>query len=189
MRDTYRLAVRMRHRWAAGELGYWLWTAGEPTGPADWTARPYAAQIAGDWAAAAAQWRELGCPYEAALALATGEDAELQVAALEELRCMGAWPAVDQLARRLREHGVRRLPRRPRGAARDNPAQLTARELEVLEQLTAGLRNADIGARLHISPKTVDHHVSAILAKIGVGTRQEAARWARRISGDPPEDR
>jgi DNA-binding NarL/FixJ family response regulator len=82
------------------------------------------------------------------------------------------------VTRRLRELGVRRLPRRPRQATAANPAGLTARELEVLALLAADLRNAEIAARLHISEKTVDHHVSAILAKLGVRSRREAARVA-----------
>jgi DNA-binding CsgD family transcriptional regulator len=98
---------------------------------------------------------------------------------------LGARPAADAVASRLRELGVRRLPRRPRRATLANPAGLTARELEVLELLGAGLRNADIAARLHIAEKTVDHHVSAILAKLGVRSRRDAARvaTARGIGG------
>ena len=73
---------------------------------------------------------------------------------------------------------MRRLPRRPRRATAANPAGLTARELEVLALLGSDLGNADIAARLHISDKTVDHHVSAILAKLGVRSRGQAARVA-----------
>jgi DNA-binding CsgD family transcriptional regulator len=73
---------------------------------------------------------------------------------------------------------VRRRPRRPRRATLANPAGLTARELEVLGLLGADLHNADIATRLHISEKTVDHHVSAILAKLGVRTRREATQVA-----------
>jgi DNA-binding NarL/FixJ family response regulator len=99
---------------------------------------------------------------------------------LEELTALGAWPAVERLSRRLREQGLRQLPRRPRRSTLDNPARLTPREVEVLMLLPAGLRNVDIAARLHISPKTVDHHISAILAKLGVGSRHEAAQWTNR---------
>ena len=49
----------------------------------------------------------------------------------------------------------------------------------MLNLVAEGLRNADIAAALHISPKTVDHHISAILAKLGVGTRGDAAQWVR----------
>jgi DNA-binding NarL/FixJ family response regulator len=52
---------------------------------------------------------------------------------------------------------------------------------EVLALVTEGLRNADIAQRLFVSPKTVDHHVSAILAQLGVQTRGEAARAAARL--------
>lgn len=85
------------------------------------------------------------------------------------------------MARKLRELGVRGLARGPRPVTRANPANLTARETEVLALVTEGLRNADIARRLFVSPKTVDHHVSAILAKLGVRTRGEAARAAARL--------
>ncbi|HEX6676322.1 MAG TPA: AAA family ATPase [Actinomycetes bacterium] len=147
---------------------------------------PYALQLAGEWARAAARWHELGCPYEAALALADADEEEPLRRALEELQRLGARPAADLAARRLRELGVRRLPRRPRRATAANPAGLTARELEVLSLLGAGLRNADIAARLHISEKTAGHHVSAILAKLGVGSRREAARVAAEREIAPP---
>jgi DNA-binding CsgD family transcriptional regulator/tetratricopeptide (TPR) repeat protein len=176
---TYRLAVAADLPWATGELGHWLWVAGASTDPAARVAPPYALQAAGDWSDAATAWRELGCSYEMALALAEHDDKQQRVAALNELQRLGAWPAAEVLARRLREDGVRGLPRRPRRATRDNPAQLTDRQVDVLNLVADGLRNADIAAALHISPKTVDHHISAILAKLGVGTRGDAAQWVR----------
>jgi len=69
-------------------------------------------------------------------------------------------------------------PRPPRRSTLDNPAGLTAREAEILALLPSGLRNVDIASRLHISPKTVDHHISSILAKLGVESRHQAAKWA-----------
>jgi DNA-binding NarL/FixJ family response regulator len=110
--------------------------------------------------------------------MAGDDDPDRQLDALQRLHSRGAWPAAQLIARQLRTRGVRNLPRRPRGATRKNPAHLTERQLEVLGLLTDGLRNADIAARLHISAKTVDHHVSAVLAKLGVDSRQEAAKWA-----------
>ena len=88
------------------------------------------------------------------------------------------------VARKLREQGARGLARGPRPSTRANPANLTARETEVLALVSEGLRNADIARRLFVSPKTVDHHVSAILAKLGVQTRAEAARAAARLGID-----
>jgi DNA-binding NarL/FixJ family response regulator len=82
------------------------------------------------------------------------------------------------VARRLRQRGVRGVPRGPRLSTRENLAGLTARELEVLALVAEGLRNAHIAQRLVLSPKTVDHHVSAILRKLDVSTRGEASAEA-----------
>ncbi|HEV2871376.1 MAG TPA: helix-turn-helix transcriptional regulator, partial [Actinomycetota bacterium] len=183
----FELARRLGHGWAVGELGFWLWRVGEHPGPPAGAARPYRLQMAGDWRAAAEAWRELGCPYEQALALADSPAEPDLLAALDLLERLGARPAADAVAARLRELGVRRLPRRPRPATLANPAGLTARELEVLALLGPGLRNADIARRLHISEKTVDHHVSAVLAKLGVRSRHEATQVAA-ARGIAPQD-
>jgi DNA-binding CsgD family transcriptional regulator len=178
--DSIDLATRLGHPWAVGELAYWLWRVGALADPPPGAAEPYAAQIAGEPERAARLWADLGCPYEAAIALAETDEPEQILRALEQLNRLGAWPAAEQLSQRLRQLGVRGLPRRPRRATLEHPARLTAREIEILDLLPAGLRNVDIAARLHISPKTVDHHVSAILAKLGVASRREAAEWASR---------
>jgi DNA-binding CsgD family transcriptional regulator len=174
------LPLALERKWGslAGELALWRRRAGlDGELPAE-TPEPYAVQLAGEWTRAAERWRELGCPYEAALALADADQEAPLRRALEELARLGARPAADLVIRRLRELGVRRLPRRPRRATAANPAGLTARELEVLGLLAADLRNAEIAARLHIAEKTVDHHVSAILAKLAVRSRRQAARVA-----------
>ena len=176
-KGVLRLAPERNWGSLAGELADWRRRAGLAELPVE-RAEPYVLQAAGEWARAAERWRECGCPYEAALALADAGQEEPLRRAMEELQRLGARPAADAVARRLRELGVRRLPRRPPRATAANPAGLTARELEVLALLGSDLRNADIAARLHISEKTVDHHVSAILAKLGVRSRREAARVA-----------
>jgi DNA-binding NarL/FixJ family response regulator len=122
-----------------------------------------------------------GCPYEAALALADSDDPAAARTAFDQLQQLGASPAAAIVARRLRQKGVRGVPRGPRASTRENPAGLTAREVEVLGLLSEGLRNAQIAMRLVVSEKTVHHHVSAILRKLDVETRGEAAAKAARL--------
>ena len=176
-RAAWVLALRHRHAWHTGELGFWRRRAGDRVRVPACAARPFARQMEGDWRRAAAAWERLGCPYERARALAEG-DAAAQLAALEIFDRLGARPDLDRLRQRLRAEGVRHIPRGPRPSTRDNPCGLTAREAEIAGLLAAALTNARIGARLHISPKTVDHHVSAILGKLGVSSRAEAGRRA-----------
>jgi DNA-binding CsgD family transcriptional regulator len=158
-----------------GELAVWRRRAGV-TDPVPAGARgPYATLLAGDWRSAAAQWNELGAPYEAALALADGDDEDALRQALDELQRLEAAPAAAIVARRLRDRGARGLPRGPRARTRANPANLTPREMEILALVAEGSRNGDIAERLFLSQKTVAHHVSAILRKLDVKTRGEAA--------------
>jgi DNA-binding NarL/FixJ family response regulator len=63
------------------------------------------------------------------------------------------------------------VPRGPRPQTRQNPAGLTARELDVLALIADGLRNAEIAERLLVSQKTVGHHAPAILRNLDVRTR------------------
>lgn len=76
----------------------------------------------------------------------------------------------------MRARGVRPVRRGPRAATRANPYGLTLREMDVLKLLHEGLSDAEIAARLYITPKTAGHHVGAVLAKLGVHSRQDAAR-------------
>jgi DNA-binding CsgD family transcriptional regulator len=167
------------HRWVTGELAVWRHRAGLST-TAD-LAPPYAAETAGDVHAAADFWAARDCRYFAALALAGSESEDDLRASLRELQGLGARPAAAIVARRLRERGARGVQLGPRAATRANPAGLTARELDVLDLLAAGDRNADIAAKLFLSEKTVGHHVSAILRKLGVHTRGQAAAEAARL--------
>jgi len=69
---------------------------------------------------------------------------------------------------------------RLRAAAKEVFAELTRREMQVLELLGEGLRNREIAERLYISEKTVKNHMSSILAKLHVNDRTEAALLAAR---------
>lgn len=175
------LAVDRNAAWIAGELAFWRRRAGidEPC-PAV-AAEPFAAHLAGDWARAAELWTGIGCPYEAALALGDAGDSASLRRALDALHGLGARPAAARVARRLRRDGHRGLPRGPRPSTRANPAGLTARQLEVLRLVAQGRRNAEIALALTLSERTVEHHVAAILDKLGARTRAEAGAHAVRL--------
>ncbi|QNP41562.1 ATP-binding protein [Lysobacter solisilvae (ex Woo and Kim 2020)] len=159
--------------WVLAEIDCQLRLAGIPHAPAEHCPPPFALQFAGHWREAADAWRALGCPYETARALAAG-DAPAQREALAAFERLGAAPIVERLRRELRESGVRGVPRGQRATTQANPHALTEREVEVLRLLCDGLRNAQIAQRLSRSVRTVDHHVAAIFAKLGVSTRTEA---------------
>ena len=171
---TYRRGVGT-DPWMVGELTAWLLRLGHDVVPAPGLPGPYAAEVTGDHLEAARRWRELGCPFEEAVALTWAGDVESRRRAVELFASTGAAPAEQHVRRLLEAEGVRVATRRgPRASTRQPPAGLTSREAEVLEVLREGLTNAEIAQRLFLSPRTVDHHVSAILAKLGVTTRAEA---------------
>ncbi len=170
--------------WYVGELGYWLTCAGAGQGVPPRCAAPYALQIDGDWAAAAAAWAAIGCPYEQARALAEGDGAA-RLQAWRLFDGLGAQPAAEALRGRLDKAARRLLPRVTRPGTAAQPFQLTVREVEVLSLLCAGLKNAAIAGRLVRSVRTVDHHVAAIYAKLGVKSRSEAVAAALRAGIGP----
>jgi len=166
--------------WLVGEVAYWRYRAGlghELFRSASGT--PYSLSIGGDSTGAAHMWSEIGCPYDAALALSDSDDGLVLRAAAERLQALGATPAA--LIARRRERGLGPVPRRARRSTAENPASLTARELEVLTLVASGLRNAQIAERLVVSQRTVDHHVSAVLRKLGVHSRGHASVEALRL--------
>jgi DNA-binding CsgD family transcriptional regulator len=179
------LATGVGQRWYAGELALWLRLAGAPPREPVAVAQPYRLLLAGDWRASADAWRELGCPYHRALALGCGDRDEALLEALSLLDGLGARQTAQRLRRQLRQRGNLRVPRGPTRATAANPAGLTDRQVEVLGLLAQGLSNPEIAARLSLSAKTVEHHVSALLAKLGAGSRREAAAAARRLGIAP----
>ena len=178
--ESLELALHMRAAWDAGQLLVWRRRAGVVEPIPDDLPEPYALELAGRPEEAAAAWTALGCPYDAALALAQSTDDASLLAAHAALLDLEAPAPAAVVARTLRARGVRGLRRGPRDRTRENAAHLTAREVEVVRLLAEGLRNTEIAERLVVSPRTVDHHVSAVLRKLGAKSRGEAVAAASR---------
>ena len=132
----------------------------------------------GRWAEAAAAWERLGCPWWQGVCLTRADSVDDARRGSELLSAIGAVATRDRLLRE-RRLGGQVVPRGPRQRTLANPAGLTARELEVLALLADGLTNAQLADRLFLSEKTVDHHVSSVLRKLGEPNRAAAAAAAR----------
>jgi DNA-binding CsgD family transcriptional regulator/tetratricopeptide (TPR) repeat protein len=165
--------------WLRGAVGVWLRRLGSPRPMGGEVAEPCRLLLDGDPVGAARAWTHLGSPYEAALALADMPDEEALREALGIVIGLGARAAAQVIRQRLRMLGARSIPAGPHAATRKRPFGLTRREHEVLDLICAEHTNAEIAAKLFLSVKTVDHHVSAVLAKLGVPTRAAARRVAQ----------
>jgi DNA-binding CsgD family transcriptional regulator len=172
IRPGYALAEQARHPWFGGELALWSRLAGGAPLVPSVMPLPHRLLLDGDWRGAADEWRRLGWAYHEALALMTGDDGEAHRRALSLLDGLGARQAALRVRRELRRRGTRGLPTGPIRATAANPAGLTNRQLDVAKLVARGFTNAEIAQRLFISPKTADHHVSAVLAKLGIPSRR-----------------
>jgi DNA-binding CsgD family transcriptional regulator len=173
LRAVDELAAGRDSPWASGEVGFWLWRAGESDRRSTAASTPFDRWIDGDVEGAAQAWVDLGCPYEAADAWTDSTDPELVRRALQIFTGLGAAPARARAAQRLRELGQRSVPRGPRPQTMTDPDGLTGRQRETASLLRAGLTDAEIAARLHLSVRTVGHHVSAVLRKTGARSRRD----------------
>jgi DNA-binding NarL/FixJ family response regulator len=123
----------------------------------------------------------LGCPYEQALTLFEGDDNNKREA-IEVVHKLGAKAIYEKMRFAMRASGIKNIPRGVRKSTKSNPANLTDRELDVLQLLKEGLQNKEIAARLFIAPKTVIHHISSIFFKLNVNSRIKAVQEAIRLN-------
>lgn len=187
-REVYELALQVGATDDRGRLALWRQRAGVLDELPD-IAEPTAIvlELNGDHRAAAAEWERVGAPYDRALALVSSDEPEALLEALGILDELGAAPLAARTRKRLHELQVRSVPRGPRAATRKHPAGLTGRQAQVLDLIADGLTNAQIAERLVLSPKTVEHHVAAVLGKLGVATRRDATALAHELRGDGPD--
>ena len=168
--------VALGKPWPSGPLAFWMWKLGLLTNAPDGTADSYAWIIKGEYTKSAEFWREKGIPYEEGLALMHGNETE-QISAIRIFEDLGAVAVANKVRRALLEQGAR-VPRGKSFATRDHAAGLTARQAEVLALLAQGRTNANIADELFVSYRTVENHVSAILMKLDVATRDAAVASA-----------
>jgi DNA-binding CsgD family transcriptional regulator len=183
--DRFQLVARElrsshHHGWGATRIAAWAAVAGVDVDFEPPDAPPYAAMYARDWLAAADGFGAIGWSYDRALMLSLLEDEAALVEALDIARTLGAKPLTRRVMGRLRSLGLR-VPAGRRETTRANPAGLTARQLDVLKLLVEGLTNAQIAETLVVSPRTAEHHVAAVLTKLGASTRKEAALRAAEL--------
>ena len=181
--DTLVVEMRSRGRssWGTSRVAAFAAVAGVDTGIEPRLVPPFDSMAAGDWRSAADDFGAIGWSHDRALMLSLCDDEDALVEALAIARDLGAQPLAHRVATRLRERGLR-VPPGARESTRSNPAGLTARQLEVLALLVEGLTNAEIAERLVVSQRTAEHHVAAVLTKLGAATRRDAARRAAELS-------
>jgi DNA-binding CsgD family transcriptional regulator len=166
------LAAGPGAEWGAGQVGAWLRRLGLPVPDRARAAQPYRLVDEGRLDEAARWWQLLGDPFGEAMVWCDSELPDDRVRGIRMLDAIGAVGTADRLRVDLRQDGNVVVPQRPRESTRANPAGLTNRQLEVARLVARGLSNGEIASQLFISPKTADHHVSAILAKLAVPNRR-----------------
>lgn len=166
--------------WRRGSVATWLPRPHDTR--IQLAASPYIAELAERWEDAAAEWEALGSPFAQALALARSETREGLARSAEIFDRIGATAAAARARAISRSHGWA-PPRGLRATTRAHPAGLTQREEQVLVLVAEGLSDAAIAERLVLSARTVEHHVSSILAKLGVASRRQAVAAANPGTG------
>jgi predicted ATPase/DNA-binding CsgD family transcriptional regulator len=162
------------------EFSFWLRKARKQKLPIEGFYEGYNTDNAKLALKASGLWKQLGCLYEQALTLFEGNDDDKREA-IEIFDKLGAEAICEKMKFEMRASGIKKIPRGTRKSTKSNPANLTERELDVLRLLKDDLQNKEIAAKLFISPKTVDHHITAIFFKLEVNSRAKAVQEAIRL--------
>lgn len=178
--NTMRMVEQMGNMYENSEFAFWLLRARKQRVVLREFYEGYQADNPAMALKAAALWEKSGCPYEKALALFEGSDDDKRKA-ITIVQGLGANAVYEKLKLEMRGSGIKNIPRGIRKTTQSNPALLTERELDVLQLLNEGMQNKEIAARLFISAKTVDHHISSILYKLEVKSRVKAVQEAIRL--------
>ena len=158
--------------WLTGQLMVWGHRLGLALDSGTPVAAVYQLEMDGQVLLAARQWEALGAPFEQALCLMRCGDEGLKQA-IELFAKQGAHPALELARAQARKQGVRGIKRGPYAAARDNSLGLTGHELQIYQLIGGGLSNEEIASKLNRSVRTIEHHVSSVLSKMGVKNRTD----------------
>jgi len=179
--NTISMMNQMGNLYENSEFAFWLKKARNQELPLQEVYEGYKLDNLKNVHRAATTWQNAGCPYEEGLALFEGDEDDKRKA-ISIIHKLGALAVYEKLKFEMRSSGIKSIPRGLRKSTQENPALLTDRELEVLQLLNEGMQNKEIAARLFISAKTVDHHISAILFKLDVNSRTKAVQEAIRLA-------
>jgi DNA-binding CsgD family transcriptional regulator len=164
----------------SNEFAFWLWMARKEDLPLGKMYEDFKINSVLAARKTAALWKDSGCPYEEAIALSEGSDEDKRNA-ISIVHDLDATAVYEKMKQGMRSAGIKSIPRGVRKSTQANTALLTSRELDVLQLLKESLQNKEIAAKLFISAKTVDHHISSILFKLEVNSRAKAVQEAIRL--------
>jgi DNA-binding CsgD family transcriptional regulator len=162
------------------EFQYWLYKARGEELKLPKLFEPYQLLQSGKINTAASFWKKIGCPFEEGLALSEGNE-ENKKNALAIFQSLGADAVAEKLKMEMRALGFKNVPRGIRESTKSNPAQITNREIDILQLLQKGLENKKIANSLFISTKTAENHISNIFFKLDVNSRSKAVTEAVRL--------
>ena len=177
---SIELVQRVDNNILNNEFAFWLQKVRKKEIDLPQLYQPYKLLKEGKIRSAAVFWETIGCPYEKAFALFAGNEDDMKNALLI-FQQIGAEAVYEKIKMEMRAAGIKKIPRGLRESTKNNPAQLTNRELDVLQLLQKGIQNKEIAGALFISPKTADHHISNILFKLDVKSRSKAVAEAVRL--------